>query len=78
MLIFGSAATITLIADGPVHVHARAVVDLSHTQVVAMLRKGEEVAFVSCEDLKHSIVPEVLLRDGTKGYVLVSNFNLRR
>jgi hypothetical protein len=76
VLVFGSAATVTLVADGPIEVLDKASADPSQTQVIGKLAQGEEVAVVSCKDLKHYVAPEVVLRDGRKGFVLVGNFHL--
>jgi hypothetical protein len=77
-LILGSAATITLIAEGPIEVQEWLATESNQARTVGYLKAGDEVVVVACEDLKHYIAPVVRLHDGTTGYVFTGSFRLKR
>jgi hypothetical protein len=72
------AERITLVADAAIDVADRAASDPSQVKVIASLQPGEQVPVTSCVDLKHFIAPQIEMTDGTRGYVLVGKFHLRR
>lgn len=77
-LMFSSSEAVTLVADGPLKIYDHASADPSQISVIATLETGLEVQVTNCVDLKHYIVPEVVLADGRTGYVIDGRFHLRR
>lgn len=69
---------ITLVAEEEVAVESAPYANVANVNRVATLKPGEEVQVSSCIDVKHYIVPEVVLNDGSKGYVVVGRFHLIR
>jgi hypothetical protein len=72
-----SAAKVTLVADGPLPVYDRTTA-VADRVLIGTLNAGAEVHVTDCIDLKHYIVPEVLMESGRKGYVIEGMFHLRR
>jgi hypothetical protein len=66
-----------LIADTSLPVYDVAVADPAGRRVIDTINVGEAVAVTGCVDLKHYLVPEVLLRDGRKGYVIDGRFHFQ-
>jgi hypothetical protein len=64
---------INLIAKGQVNMYDRPI----GGQVIKVLKPGETTPVVECEDLKHYIVPIVLI-DGRRAYVLEGDYRLDR
>jgi hypothetical protein len=64
---------INLIAKGQVNVYDRPI----DGQVIKVLKPGEITPVVECEDLKHYIVPIVLM-DGRRAYVHEGDYRLDR
>lgn len=64
---------ITVIAKGQVNLYDKPI----DGQVIKILKPGEMAPVVGCEDLKHYIVPIVLI-DGRRAYVHEGDYRLDR
>jgi hypothetical protein len=64
---------VTVIANGQVNLYDKP----TGGQVVKILNPGEMTSVVGCEDLKHYIVPIVLI-DGKRAYVHEGSYRLER
>jgi hypothetical protein len=73
------AQRVTLVAREPIAVLDRATVDPASAKVLFRLETGTTAPVSSCFDLKHyPLVPEITLADGSRGYVVGGEFELRR
>ena len=75
LMMSGAPLPKTLIADTALPVYDVAVADPAGRRVIGTINAGEAVAVTGCVDLKHYLVPEVVLRDGRKGYVIDGRFH---
>lgn len=64
---------INVIAMGPVNLYDKPM----DGQIIKVLKPGEVMAVVVCEDVKHYIIPVVLV-DGRRAYVQEGDYRLDR
>jgi hypothetical protein len=67
---------VTLVADEDIFVLDSPSINPLHSNPVYTLKSGEKMSVSACIDLKHYIVPEIILADGRKGYVVKGKFHL--
>jgi hypothetical protein len=76
--VMSFAQRVTLVANALIAVVDRAVADPGQTKVVGTIATGQEVRVLGCVDIKHYLVPQVILDNGARGFVLVGDFQLKR
>lgn len=77
-ILYLKPSAITVVADGELNLYDQATLNPVERQVIATLKASKEATVKSCADLKHYLVPEVILADGREAYVIDGPFHLRR
>lgn len=76
--VFVGGKHIQLTALSTVEISAEPTTDPQSARIIARLAPGASVDVLSCQDLKHYLVPQVRLPDGQTGYIAGGQFELRR
>lgn len=67
-----------LVADRQLEVYDAIGIGDSPRKAIGRIGIGEELLVLRCIDLKHYLVPKVVLQDGRIGYVIEGTFHLQR
>ena len=68
---------IYLSTDTEIPIYASLEDSMNNGKIIGSLKKNEELIVLKCHDVKHYLVPEVELNDGTSGFIN-DNYNLRK
>lgn len=77
-VFYANPSVMTVVADEDVALYDRATSDPDGRRVVLTLKAGQAAVVSSCIDLKHYLVPEIVLDDGRKVYVIDGRFHIQR
>lgn len=71
------APSTVVVADTKLAIYDTTGANEAPRRIINEAAAGEELLVLRCIDLKHYLVPEVVLRDGKVGYIVEGAFHLR-
>lgn len=74
MIVVVGGKNIELVATARMPIYSDLMPDAESNMEIAVLDVGDRVDVLSCEDIKHYIVPKIRLADGRVGYVIQGQF----